>query len=81
MNKKDKRCDGCGELVDIDSTMNCISSEFKDLEKLGVHHTPTHFDDAWFCKKCLNSEGFCQNCSSKISKEKQIEIGEYLDKA
>jgi hypothetical protein len=75
-----KQCDGCGSLVNIDETMSCLSSNV-DLNNFGITITKQikHFDDAWFCKECLNKEGFCKGCQKLISEEKQKEIGEYLD--
>lgn len=70
-------CDGCSRKTDEQNQMTCCASEV-DLYDFGSNEQGC-FDDQFYCKECLNEEGFCKICAKKIPLEVQKNIGKYLD--
>lgn len=72
-----RSCDYCHSITSEDSQNTCCSSHV-NLADFGSKERGC-YDDAFYCQKCLNKEGFCPTCAKKLSTQQQVNIGLYLD--
>lgn len=72
-----RACDGCRKHTVETEQMTCLSSHV-DLGDFKVSAEGC-FDDAFYCKECLNEHDFCKSCAKDIAPEKQKEIADYYD--
>ena len=70
-------CDHCQSSTSESEQMTCCSNHV-DLFDFGSSAKGC-YDDAFYCPKCLNKEGFCPPCGKELTAEEQKNIGLYLD--